>query len=269
MSVVKLTAHWVGPDFTPKRAVLHARDFRGSHTADAITNAMQEMLREWKIDTKKVHVILRDKAANMKKAMDQLGVASLGCFVHTIQLIVHDGLLSQCAVSDAVANGRKIVGHFKHSPKAYSALEDLEEELNIEPKRLQQDVQTRWSSTKYMIDSLIHSKRALQTYASEGSSNLPATLTGSQWGLLGKTAAVLKPFQELTTEVSAASATAADVIPSVRVLTRFLSNQSEAHRGIQTMKATLLGAVRTRFSHVESEPLYAVATLLDSRYKDK
>ena len=154
--------------------------------------------------------------------------------------------------------------HFKYSPKAYSELEDVEEELNIEPKRLQQDVQTRWSSTKMMIDSLLHAKRALQAYASDSNSNLPATITGNQWSLLEKTATFLKPFQELTAEVSAASATAADVIPSVRVLTRFLGTESEAHRGIQTMKATLLDAVYRRFYHVEMEPLYA-----DPRYKDK
>ncbi|XP_063762422.1 zinc finger BED domain-containing protein 4-like [Eleginops maclovinus] len=230
---------------------------------------MEHMLRAWKIDKKKVHVIQRDNAANMKKAMEQLGVPSLGCFAHTLQLVVQHGLLAQRAVSDAIANGRRIVTHFKHSPKAYAELEDVEEELNVEPKRLQQDVKTRWSSTKMMIDSLVHCKRALQAYVSDSDSNLPVTLTGNQWSLLEKTATVLKPFQELTAQVSAASATAADVIPFVRVLTRFLDSESEEHRGIQTMKATLLDAVHTRFDHVETEPLYAVATMLDPRYKDK
>ncbi|XP_061746804.1 uncharacterized protein LOC133545337 isoform X3 [Nerophis ophidion] len=47
------------------------------------------------------------------------------------------------------------------------------------------------------------------------------------------------------------------------------NSASEEHRGIQTMKATLLDAIHTRFDHVETEPLYAVATMLDPRYKDK
>ncbi|KAL2083380.1 hypothetical protein ACEWY4_021153 [Coilia grayii] len=267
LSLLSLTAHWIGPDFSPKSTVLHAREFRGTHSANAITDAVEHMLRAWNIDKKKVHVILRDNAANIKKALDQLGVPSLGCFAHTLQLVVQHGLLAQRAVSDAIANGRKIVTHFKHSPKAYSELEDVEDELNIEPKRLQQDVKTRWSSTKMMIDSLLHCKRALQSYASDSASNLPAT--SNQWLLLEKTATVLKPFQELTAEVSAAAATAADVIPSVRALTRFLDNESEEHRGIQIMKATLLDAVHTRFDQVETEPLYAVATMLDPRYIDK
>ena len=83
LSLLSLTAHWVDTDFTLQRAVLHAREFRGSHTADAITHAMEEMLHDWKIEKNKVHVVLRDNAANMKKAMNQLGVSSLGCFAHS------------------------------------------------------------------------------------------------------------------------------------------------------------------------------------------
>lgn len=269
LSLLSLTVHWIDSDFTLRRAVLHAREFRGSHAASAIMHTMGEMLRNWNMDKKKVHVVLRDNAANMKKAMDDFGVPSLGCFAHTLQLVVHEGVLSQRAVSDALANGRKIVAHFKHSPKAYSSLEDLQEELNIPPRRLQQDVQTRWSSTKHMIDSLVYQKRALHAYSAEENNTLPVILTANQWGLLEKASKLLAPFEELTTSISAASATAADVIPSVHVLTRFLSKESEDDQGIKTMKATLLDAVHKRFRHVESEPLYAVATLLDPRYKDK
>ncbi|XP_030266605.1 pregnancy zone protein-like, partial [Sparus aurata] len=51
--------------------------------------------------------------------------------------------------------------------------------------------------------------------------------------------------------------------------TQFLSNESEDDQGLQTMKATLLDTVHRRFRHVESEPLYTVATLLDPQYKDR
>lgn len=38
----------------------------------------------------------------MKKAMEEIAVPSLGCFAHTLQLIVHEGLLVQRSVSDAM-----------------------------------------------------------------------------------------------------------------------------------------------------------------------
>ncbi|KAJ8004519.1 hypothetical protein DPEC_G00137120 [Dallia pectoralis] len=66
------------------------------------------MLVKWKIPKSNVHVVLRDNASNMKKAMDEMDVPSLGCFAHTLQLVVHEGLLSQRSVSDALANAEVI-----------------------------------------------------------------------------------------------------------------------------------------------------------------
>ncbi|KAK7877950.1 hypothetical protein WMY93_031399 [Mugilogobius chulae] len=66
-----------------------------------------------------------------------------------------EGLLSQRSVTEILANARKIVGHFKHSPLAYSRLEDIQMDLHMDIKRLQQDVQTRWNSSLYMLQSLL------------------------------------------------------------------------------------------------------------------
>lgn len=135
--------------------MLQAKQFCGSHTGESITLAMEGMLNTWKIEKSKVHVIFRDNASNVIKAMDRLGVPTLGCFAHTLQLIVNKGQLSQWIVSDALAIGIKIVDHFKHSPLAYSRLKDIQVELNMPLKRLQQDVRTRCNSTHYMTERLI------------------------------------------------------------------------------------------------------------------
>ncbi|KAK7879322.1 hypothetical protein WMY93_033900 [Mugilogobius chulae] len=71
-----------------------------------------------------------------------MGVRSLGCVAHSCQLCVQEGLLSQRSVTEILANARKIVGHFKHSPLAYSRLEDIQMDLHMDIKRLQQDVQS-------------------------------------------------------------------------------------------------------------------------------
>ncbi|KAL0199412.1 hypothetical protein M9458_007952 [Cirrhinus mrigala] len=230
------------------------------------------MLNNWEIHLKKVHVILRDNASNMKAAMEDMAVPSLGCFAHTLQLVVHEGLMSQRSVSDTLANSRKIVAHFKHSQLAQSRLEDLQHEMQgagttTTPARLVQDVQTRWNSSFYMIKSLLTEKRPLCAYAADH--NLPATLSANEWGLLEKTVTVLEPFEELTRKISSATSTAADVIPAVTVLKRLLAEENSTDSGIKTMKSTLLQAVSRRFSSIESESLYAVATLLDARCKDR
>lgn len=203
----------------------------------------------------------------MKKAMRDLGMSSLGCFSHLIQLVVHEGLLSQRSVGDALANGRRIIGHFEHSPLATSRLETVQMELGMPVKRLIQDVPTRWNSTFYMIASLLEQKSAISVYAADH--QLPATLTANDWTLLEKVNTLLAPFEEITKQVSFATSTALEVIPSVVVLKRLLVKETTEDSGIKTMKATLLAAVDTRFQNVEAEPLYAVATILDPRYKDR
>lgn len=152
-------------------------------------SAITEMLNHWEIPLEKVHVILRDNASNMKAAMEDMAVPSLGCFAHTLQLVVHEGLMSQHNVNDALANSRKIVAHFKHSQLALSRLEDLQREMQgvgttSTPTRLVQDVQTRWNSSFYMIKSLLKEKRSLCAYASDY--NLPATPSANKWALLEK-----------------------------------------------------------------------------------
>ncbi|KAI4821741.1 hypothetical protein KUCAC02_007326 [Chaenocephalus aceratus] len=91
MSLLILTAHWIDSSFTLHNVVLHASELRGSHTSMRIRNAIEEMLAKWDIDNDKVHVVMRDNAANMKKAFADMGVQSLGCFAHTLQLVVIQG----------------------------------------------------------------------------------------------------------------------------------------------------------------------------------
>ncbi len=150
MSLLSFTAQRVDSSFNLQRATLHAQYFRGSHTAERVKQAIEGMLNSWGIEKQQVHVILRDNARNMQKAMDDMGVLSMRCVTHTLQLVMHEGLLSQHSVKDTLVSTRKITGHFKHSSLAYSCLEDIQIDLKIKRKkkvkRLQQDVQVRWSS---------------------------------------------------------------------------------------------------------------------------
>ena len=67
--MISLTAHWLTNDFSRKSAVLNVRSFPGSHTGQNIANMFNEMFDSWKIDKARLHLILRDNAANMIKAM--------------------------------------------------------------------------------------------------------------------------------------------------------------------------------------------------------
>ena len=127
-SLLSLTAHWITGT---------------SRTCSCIAEKITGMLRSWDISHDQVHVILCDNGSNMVRAMKDACLPSLGCFAQTLQLVVHEGVLSQRAVIDILAICRKIVGHFKHSSLAYSRLREIQNNLSLSPHHLKQDKPTR------------------------------------------------------------------------------------------------------------------------------
>ena len=264
-SLLSLTAHWLTDSFTRKSAVLHAQTFPGSHTGARICEMYREMLAGWGIKKEQLHLIVRDNAANMVKAMNDAGYPDLGCFTHTLQLIVHEGVLSQRSVKDTVAICRQIVGHFKRSPLAVSRLKEMQKSLGLPQHRLKQDVVTRWNSTLYMLQRIAEQKMALAAYTTEGKIS---QLTPTQLDIINKTIAVLSPIEEITQSISSEAASTSLIIPFVRALRRTLENHEGDH-GVRAMKQAMLTSLNRRYSDVESNPNLVLATLLDPRFKDK
>lgn len=266
MSMLSLNAQFIDADFELHKVVLHSQDFSGSHTVEALAATFIYMFQAWGIPKEKVHVILRVNAKNMEKAMKDEDLPSLPCMVHTLQLAVSEGVLSQRSFTDVIASGRRMVGHFKHSQLAYSRLQSIQKQLGQPITRLQQDVPTRWNSTLHMLQSLLEQRGALSAYGA--SYDLPGMFTDSQWKLVENMISLLTPFEELTQQISSSTASAADVIPSIRALTRLLE-KTATDDDVKTAKATLLEAVQKRFRDIEAERLYTIATVLDPRYKDR
>ena len=114
-SLMSLTAHWLTEEFERKRAVLHAQAFDGSHTSDQIRMKFDEMFKQWKIEEDRIHLVVRNNGSNMVKALTDASLPHFGCFAHTLQLVVHDGVFSQRAVIDVLSLCRNIVGHHIHA----------------------------------------------------------------------------------------------------------------------------------------------------------
>ncbi|XP_073700781.1 zinc finger BED domain-containing protein 4-like [Garra rufa] len=163
MSLLSLTAHFIDSNFERHNIVLHCQDFTGSHSAEKLVNAFSGMFQSRGIQREKIHAILTDNAKNMQKAMRDADFPGLPCVAHTLQLAVHEGVLSQRSILDITASGRRIVGHFKHSPLAYTRLENVQKQLGQPIKKLRQDVSTRWNSTLYMFQSVLEQKSLQNT----------------------------------------------------------------------------------------------------------
>ncbi|XP_067284005.1 zinc finger BED domain-containing protein 4-like [Pseudorasbora parva] len=277
-SYISVTSHWINEDFKRTHATLRCEAFDGRHTALNIADALQdpnqeiikacnkEIIKAWDIPVTKCPLVLRDNAANMQKAMSEAGIPSVGCFAHTLQLCIHDSLFSQQSVSDMIALARKTVGHFRHSSSAKSRLSALQQEFGLPNHHLIKDVSTRWNSTYLMFDRLIEQKRAINIYVSEtdGMQHIHA----QRWTLMEDVLKVLRPFEELTREISAENACISTVLPAVMMSKCYIHNETDGH-GIKQMKTCLLKSLQDRFEGSEQNSNLVVATSLDPRYKAK
>ena len=213
-----------------------------------------------------IHIIVRDNASNMIKAMEEGGYSDLACFAHTLQLIVHDGVLSQRSVIDIIAICCRIVGHFKRSPLATSHLKEIQANLGIPQHHLKQDVPTRWNSTLYMLQSVQEQKMALAAYSTEH--DIPQ-LTSNQLDIINKVITVLTPVEEITQSISSDASSASVIIPFTRALRKHLEDHDEADRGVRTMKEQMLTSLNRHYRNIETNEAVALATLLDPCFKDR
>ena len=210
-------------------------------------------------------MVVADNASNMKKALREGRFEAQGCFAHTLQLIVNDGVFSQRAVIDTLSVCRSIVGHFKHSTIAYHKLDQIRDRLDINKHKLQQDEPTRWNSTLYMLQTIYEQKTALAAYATEHGSI--TMLSPNQIELTRKLIAALEPVEEITKMVSTDTASISVLIPLVKILKKALSKHDD-DSGIQTMKLEMLTSLERRFDDIEESQLLLMATCLDPRFKD-
>lgn len=100
-----------------------------------------------------------------------------------------------------------------------------------------------------MLKSLVAQKQAIAAYAVEH--KLPASLSAHQWTLVENMLTLLDPCDELTRNISKASATAGDVIPSIQATTRLLKQTVPTDHGVKSSKDTMLKAIQTRFAHID------------------
>ena len=86
---------------------------------------IETMIGGWKISKERIRLLLTDNASNMKKALRDCDLYVYGCFAHSLQLVIHDGVFSQWMIIDTLEVSYRILGHFKHSTLAYHLLDDI------------------------------------------------------------------------------------------------------------------------------------------------
>ena len=222
------------------------------------------MIEKWEIAPGRVHCVMRDAGANIKKALFLSDLNNLDCFAHQLQLVVKAGVTTQKSVSDLLTKCRSIATHFNHSA---AAQEEFQERLNVPQLSVVQDVATRWNSSLHMLERTSQMKEAVCLYSANNNKIKP--LSASDDDLLKKCVSLLKPFDDVTKDISAESSCVSETIPFVSTLKVMLSSTTEDDQGVKSMKASLLAELKSRFDRLQYNELYAISIILDPRYKGK
>lgn len=128
-SFMAVTAHFVNNNFEIKTALLSCAVFYESHTSENLVKELLAIGEEWGINDRVV-LAVSDNAANIKSAIQKTGWKFLGCYAHTLNLIVSDALKIQ-ELKLTLDKAKTIVSHFKRSTKANNKLIETQKKLEL------------------------------------------------------------------------------------------------------------------------------------------
>lgn len=279
-----------------KSYLISMRSVKNSHTSTNIYREVVEVLERFnlakvvknkdnvitKIRSSGVHVIVSDNAPNMvgaRKLMveSKLFVQQYGCYVHQYQTVLRNALFNkQIKLFETVRN---IVRHFKMSVPAYQYLRDYNKSHNINAKSLVMDVQTRWNSTFYMIQSVLENRKGIHDYLENNNDRAPKSiqkgLNTVQIAVLNELTALLMHFERYSTKLSSESKpTINHVIPSMFMIIRKLNRTKLKKLETINLRQLMIKEIKCVFSVKNTNQFHyceelLIAWLLDPRFKNR
>lgn len=269
-SFMGVTIHFLDKDFKMQTMLLECAVFDISHTSINLSEKLKEITDEWGIE-KKIMLAVSDNASNIKNAIkNELGWRYFACFSHTLNLIVRDALSSHPLLFDTIEKVKTIVSHFKRSSKATAKLNSYQESTGAgTPKKLIQDVVTRWNSTYLMIQRFIELEEAIRSTVALLDTTLPQ-LTLEEWQLLKQLRIILEPFENATCVISGQKYLVASL---VIVITNGLLNvchellNREMSSIAKMVIKKLQSGIKERLGNIEYSNTLAMATFMDPRFK--
>lgn len=262
-----VTAHYITEDFEMKNVMLDCSAFQANKTSKNLADEILCVVNEWEL-AGKILIVITDNAANITNAIKNiLNWKHYGCYAHKLNLIVQDSL---SLVYQIIKKVKIIVSFFKRSNAANLKLVKYQEQTGIhKPKKLLQDVVTRWNSVYYMLRRFIELEEAIKHSMALLTLDIE-TLTPEEWETCKELCIILEPCEEVTKEMSGEKyMTASQIIPITRGLKSTIKKISEKVRKpvIKEIAIKLLEGISIRYANLEQSKTISLCTLLDPRYK--
>lgn len=243
--------------------VLETHSFHGQHTADDISLALKRTTDEWGI-SEKVVTVVTDNDVNMVAAVHKAGWRHYPCFAHTFNLVVKDSLKAVPEVVQVLAKCSTIVSFFDNSTEATEKLRAVQQQLKLAKHKLIQSVDIRWNSVFYMMERMYEQNEAVTTALCLLEES-ELCLSTEELSLINQTLDTLRPFEEVTREVSSEKhVSVSKVIPLVSLIHRAIA--ACEHQG-SSLATQLAQQCQRRFGCTETMHCLAASTFLDVRFK--
>lgn len=267
-SFMAVTIHFINDNFKAQSVLLECSSYPEAHTSVNLAAELQRITSLWGLENK-ILLAVSDNAASIQKAIkEDLKWRHFGCFAHTINLIVQNSLK---IVSPIVSKVRTLVAHFKRSSKATLKFIEVQKQAGREPKKLLQDVVTRWNSTFYMLDRILELEEEVRTtMALLNVTNLPI-ISVEEWQFLTQLRNALKPMEEVTKIISGQKYV---TLSSVIILTKGLESMflemldENLLLPIQNLVREILKGITDRLGNLENSKTLLISTFLDPRFKN-
>ncbi|KAJ4935030.1 hypothetical protein JOQ06_007809, partial [Pogonophryne albipinna] len=198
-SYMSVTCHYI-TDFKLRSNLLDCFVVAESHTSQNLAQELSRVAKEWGIQDK-IAACVTDNASNIVKAVnDILKWNHVRCFAHLLNLTVRSSV-HQTEIQALILKVKSIAEYVRRSTVASAKLREMQLQMGQVQLRMKQDVATRWNSTYFMMQRAIEIKEPLVSTMALLNPLLPA-LTPEEWDITKEVCDILKPFEEVTVEMS-------------------------------------------------------------------
>lgn len=160
--------------------------------------------------------------------------------------------------------------HFKRSTKSSNKLTEIQKQNGLQPKKLINDVETRWNSTFDMLVRFTELEMSIRTTIALLDKDVDVLLP-EEWLLAQKIKLVLQPMKELTDFISGEKYPSASsviiVIQGIQEDLKELKTKKENHAVFGLMES-LESELMMRVGSLEESSIFTNSTFLDPRYKN-
>lgn len=280
-SYITISAHIIDTQWCPISFTLTTHELHERHTAENLTQQLENSFNEWEID-KKVIAVVTDNAKNIVNAVTSLSyspkVYSSTCAAHSLQLCINNALKAD-TITELIQKCSKLVGHFKHSNIAMNELHKKQEQLGYTKSSLFQYCKTRWNSIYTMLDRLFINRSVILSVLTDRSittSEISRKLeiSENQWYIIEILISLLKPLYILTTVLCKENHSPVSMVRPFlyKVIENHLKSRDDDGIIIKDFKKTVIFELTKRFDlQCEITQIISVShisSFLDPRYKD-